>query len=531
MIYKGLIGAQDLEVGTSTFTRKGRTGFDIVVDQIHGGVFPWNSDYDRTIKPLDYIARGPVVDARSFLPEGYVLDGSVAYTTEIQAAIDYTPVGATLLFPKKAASEFYKAGALTLKSGITIASHNGFDYNNTNTVLKYSGTTGNFLSLNNGSSVQDGLNFEEIIIDGNNTTGKILDLGTWRSSLFRCTVKNGAAGSKGIYFHNAGSGNAVENSVERCIVRNVGTGIECSTGATDGFLKDNLIYGNNDYDIYVTSASGLLIKGNHTYLYGGNAGKNASVYIDGQFYNFSDNYIESPALKQVDLNITSFGVVIHHNKIYTHTTNNSVALEISMGTGGLTFVCDHNDLYGASAPTGTVGLRLVSGTVGAGRFTNNNISSTYDTPFDNNWGTNGENAGVLVTTNNHLDFTGDRIRFWTSHASFTSVPLEYITGFGIPEGSVTAYRGSVFASYNPNGGVNDRHFLFVKKTTSGNTGWGNVVHRSFVEGEGTAAPTTGTWSVGDTIINTAPAAGGWTGWRCITAGTPGTWKGFGALEA
>lgn len=46
-----------------------------------------------------------------------------------------------------------------------------------------------------------------------------------------------------------------------------------------------------------------------------------------------------------------------------------------------------------------------------------------------------------------------------------------------------------------------------------------------------AAPTTGTWKVADTVYNNAPAAGGYIGWVCVTAGSPGTWKGFGLIEA
>ena len=48
---------------------------------------------------------------------------------------------------------------------------------------------------------------------------------------------------------------------------------------------------------------------------------------------------------------------------------------------------------------------------------------------------------------------------------------------------------------------------------------------------GTAAPTTGAWLVGDLAINTAPAAGGYERWRCTTAGSPGTWKGAGLIQA
>lgn len=48
---------------------------------------------------------------------------------------------------------------------------------------------------------------------------------------------------------------------------------------------------------------------------------------------------------------------------------------------------------------------------------------------------------------------------------------------------------------------------------------------------GTAAPATGTWAVGDRVYNTAPAAAGNIGWVCTTAGTPGTFKTFGAIAA
>jgi hypothetical protein len=47
---------------------------------------------------------------------------------------------------------------------------------------------------------------------------------------------------------------------------------------------------------------------------------------------------------------------------------------------------------------------------------------------------------------------------------------------------------------------------------------------------GTVAPTTGTWKKGDVVWNTSPAAAGFIGWVCVTAGTPGTWKGFGTIQ-
>lgn len=48
---------------------------------------------------------------------------------------------------------------------------------------------------------------------------------------------------------------------------------------------------------------------------------------------------------------------------------------------------------------------------------------------------------------------------------------------------------------------------------------------------GATAPTSGAHYVGEIVYNTAPSAAGTIGWVCVTAGTPGTWKTFGAIEA
>ena len=44
-------------------------------------------------------------------------------------------------------------------------------------------------------------------------------------------------------------------------------------------------------------------------------------------------------------------------------------------------------------------------------------------------------------------------------------------------------------------------------------------------------PTGGTWKVGDVVNKLTPTAGGTIGWVCTTAGTPGTFKTFGAISA
>ena len=71
---------------------------------------------------------------------------------------------------------------------------------------------------------------------------------------------------------------------------------------------------------------------------------------------------------------------------------------------------------------------------------------------------------------------------------------------------------------------------------------GGRIHRDFLRWLGvlrdavlgldrrdTAPPTGGTWTVGQRIWNSAPAAGQPVGWVCTADGTPGTWRPFGAV--
>lgn len=52
-----------------------------------------------------------------------------------------------------------------------------------------------------------------------------------------------------------------------------------------------------------------------------------------------------------------------------------------------------------------------------------------------------------------------------------------------------------------------------------------------IVGSNSAAPTTGTHARGEIVFNSAPSAAGKVGWVCTTAGSPGTWKPFGVIDA
>ena len=56
------------------------------------------------------------------------------------------------------------------------------------------------------------------------------------------------------------------------------------------------------------------------------------------------------------------------------------------------------------------------------------------------------------------------------------------------------------------------------------------IHQMLWRGLGTASPTGIASLQGDIIYNTAPVSGGYIGWVCTVAGTPGTWKTFGLIS-
>jgi hypothetical protein len=76
-------------------------------------------------------------------------------------------------------------------------------------------------------------------------------------------------------------------------------------------------------------------------------------------------------------------------------------------------------------------------------------------------------------------------------------------------------------------------FDTVTSQVSGGGGFiaGYVVNRTNnnLEWYNSAAPTVGTWALGDRTVNSSPAVGSPKGWTCTVAGNPGTWVSEGNL--
>lgn len=82
-----------------------------------------------------------------------------------------------------------------------------------------------------------------------------------------------------------------------------------------------------------------------------------------------------------------------------------------------------------------------------------------------------------------------------------------------------------------------RYFGENKLSGSAGQDTGQSIPGTLVRGQhediwyGSAAPTTGTHNQGKVVFSRFPAASGRMGWVCVVGGTPGTWKGFGPVDA
>lgn len=69
------------------------------------------------------------------------------------------------------------------------------------------------------------------------------------------------------------------------------------------------------------------------------------------------------------------------------------------------------------------------------------------------------------------------------------------------------------------------------KGDTGSTGATGPTGPTWTPTTGATAPAAGAHVVGEIVYHSAPEAAGNIGWVCVTAGTPGTWKTFGTIEA
>jgi len=150
----------------------------------------------------------------------------------------------------------------------------------------------------------------------------------------------------------------------------------------------------------------------------------------------------------------------------------------------------------------------------------------------------GHFIGMTVTSANASTYTlpaagglvGSEIGFRVTVAGFLRIlpaPGERIASYSSADGEGITAR--MIGSYVRLRAVAASTWAVVE--IDGSWGASNFYGPRYPNSANAAAPTVGTWSVGDIIYNSLPTAGGTIGWVCTTAGTPGTWKAFGNIAA
>lgn len=161
-----------------------------------------------------------------------------------------------------------------------------------------------------------------------------------------------------------------------------------------------------------------------------------------------------------------------------------------------------------------------------------------DCLIQNNVITSVTGAGIAFTAGNFV-ISGNTLIGCSSASDYYIKAIaggayQSINGY-IGENTLVSTSGSIAAFINCEGGLmnnvqigNNSYVGPILPTMKTNTySIAGRVPGVFMD----VLPAAGTWQVGDIIWRATPAAAGHIGWVCTTAGTPGTWKTFGTIQA
>jgi hypothetical protein len=343
------------------------------------------------------------------------------------------------------------------------------------------------------SFVGDGKTKSNIWQTAANTNAFTMVGGNYRGTFrgLRITDSSYAATGSGIAI-SVGTGNQVY--VEDCWISGFGGGVQGDAGSSDINITGNVfeylytpIKFSGSPDVYIAgnmfNQVGLINQVAGTYnpsVWFINAGR---VQIVGN--RFVNDYPMSDQAGMIYLQGTN-DFVIEGNVEYPGTTSQCAAVFIKACTGGVI----SNNVWGLSVDE-TIHLEGATKNIGiiGNHFTGSAVASikTTDASVD----------GLRIIGNSFESAAN------TYDIEITNAKNVVIDGNNLAKGYSVASSAKAY----------------IGRTNTGGTA------RSYLN----AAPASNTWQVGDTVLFDTPTSGGYIGAVCTVAGTPGTWKSFGAI--
>ena len=289
------------------------------------------------------------------------------------------------------------------------------------------------------------------------------------------------------------------------------------------------VFGNSHWGIECYSAWHSRIVGNHIFGMGINLNDGMShapqgnVVAFNQIYNPSTPY-DAGAYQGLGIHASKQeGVEIAHNSIYQPG--------LESGTSGTFTSIFLNDCPNFSVHNNKVHEpedALIAGIIVLGSTTNSHDGSVCDNYIES------RNAdGLYLSTANYCRVSNNG--FVNTHSSATLQGVQTVSSNAMISNNYFKNYNTGISAYDSGTGkiLNNNSFSGctnnVVEGTQGNAIYGLKDTRKIYQAA--AAPTAGTWAVGDICWDTNPAANATPGWVCTTAGTPGTWKAMASLAA
>lgn len=422
-------------------------------------------------------------------------------------------------------------------------------------ILFYSSATsqrhlidGNFCLSNNSQGMFiDALGFDSEIIISNNTCitldpATCVEGGAWSE------VATGGVRRHGIIMqYNNDSVGGPRALVTNNICRNtLWTGIYKQGTVGYQVTISNNLCSNNGYDttsslsggIYVSQTGGEIVSGNSILDFKNTNASTGAITVNGYGANeitlVSNNIVKNSLGKGLFMSIQARKIHVNANQFINNAFNDVYFLpSAGVANVGEIFV-ENNFIQKNTSIYEGIFFDLQSGTL-ISLVENNLIFNTDNTTA------NDHNAGVFVrsimspsllkvknNTINNFYYGYFCENYWSAATDRNKVILD-------SNNIINCHTGFYISATTNTVTIPVVNNVFDNVTTQISSGGGfiagYVVNRANTNlvWYNSAAPTVGTWALGDKTINSAPAVGSPKGWTCTVAGNPGTWVSEGNL--